>query len=82
MNETNDLKAHINYIALEMRCTWWDIVIENLDLFVDERLQLDGKAGVNRGGAYRPSRRLRCRDDSNRRFRLIRSTTRFQKVGA
>ena len=30
------LKAHIKRIADEMDCTWWDIVMENRDLFLDE----------------------------------------------
>jgi hypothetical protein len=30
------LKAHIQRIAEEMGCTWWDIVMENRDLFLDE----------------------------------------------
>jgi hypothetical protein len=30
------LKAHIGRIAEEMGCTWWDIVMENRDLFLDE----------------------------------------------
>jgi hypothetical protein len=30
------LKAHIQRIADEMGCTWWDIVMENLDLFINE----------------------------------------------
>jgi hypothetical protein len=29
------LKAHIQRIADEMSCTWWDIVMENRDLFLD-----------------------------------------------
>jgi hypothetical protein len=30
------LKAHIQIIDDEMSCTWWDIVMENRDLFKDE----------------------------------------------
>lgn len=30
------LKAHIQRIADEMGCMWWDIVTDNRDLFVDE----------------------------------------------
>jgi hypothetical protein len=30
------LKAHIGRIAEELGCTWWDIVMENRDLFLDE----------------------------------------------
>jgi hypothetical protein len=30
------LKAHIQRIADEMGCTWWDIVMENRDLSLDE----------------------------------------------
>jgi hypothetical protein len=30
------LKAHIQQIAEEMGCSWWDIVMENRDLFLDE----------------------------------------------
>jgi|GEM_PF-1760949 hypothetical protein len=30
------LKAHIERIAQELGCTWWDIVMENRDLFPDE----------------------------------------------
>jgi len=30
------LKAHVERIAEEMGCTWWDIVMENRDLFLDE----------------------------------------------
>jgi hypothetical protein len=30
------LKAHIQRVAEEMGCTWWDIVMENRDLFLDE----------------------------------------------
>jgi hypothetical protein len=29
-------KSHIEHIAEEMGCTWWDIVMENRDLFLDE----------------------------------------------
>jgi hypothetical protein len=29
------LKAHIQRITDEMDCTWWDMVIENYDLFLD-----------------------------------------------
>ena len=29
--------AHIERIAREMGCTWWEIVMENRDLFLDER---------------------------------------------
>ena len=28
------LKAYIERIAREMGCTWWDIVMENRDLFL------------------------------------------------
>jgi hypothetical protein len=28
-----ELKSHIQRIADEMDCTWWDIVMENRDLF-------------------------------------------------
>jgi len=31
------LKAHIERIAREMGCTWWEIVVENLDLFLGEK---------------------------------------------
>jgi hypothetical protein len=30
------LKAHIQRIADEIGCTWWDIVMENRDVFLDE----------------------------------------------
>jgi hypothetical protein len=30
------LKAHIGRIAEQMGCTWWDIFMENRDLFLDE----------------------------------------------
>lgn len=30
------IKAHVERIAAEMGCTWWDIVMENRDLFVYE----------------------------------------------
>jgi len=30
------LQAHVERIAEEMGCTWWDIVMENRDLFLDE----------------------------------------------
>jgi hypothetical protein len=30
------LKAHIERLAREMGCTWWEIVADNLDLFIDE----------------------------------------------
>ena len=30
------LKAHIQRIADEMGCTWWDIVIDCRDLFLEE----------------------------------------------
>jgi hypothetical protein len=30
------LKAHVERIAEEMDCTWWDIVMGNRDLFLDE----------------------------------------------
>jgi hypothetical protein len=30
------LKAHVERIAEEMGCTWWDIVMENLDLFLSD----------------------------------------------
>jgi hypothetical protein len=30
------LKAHIGRIAEKLGCTWWDIVMENRDLFLDE----------------------------------------------
>lgn len=29
------LKAHVERIAEEMGCTWWDIVVENRELFLD-----------------------------------------------
>jgi hypothetical protein len=29
------LKAHIERIAQELGCTWWDIVMENRDAFLD-----------------------------------------------
>lgn len=30
------LKAHIQRIADEMGCTWWDVVMDCQDLFIDK----------------------------------------------
>jgi len=35
------LRAHVERIAEEMGCTWWDIVMENRDLFLKDLSELE-----------------------------------------